>query len=126
MTIGRWVHEGEALPLHYGVAWYDPMARRAWCLPVPCHRLVGRVRAWYLRLRQPIEDDPVLLAYQYGETEGFRRGDKAGYETAMRHTDVLVRELKREVVGIRAQIVKENGASPSSSSTPNPEDPHAE
>lgn len=88
----RELAEGATLPRGYGVAWYLPHSMRAYCLPVPLNRIAGACRAWYLDWRRPCKDDPIMVAYQLGESKGFQRAYDAGYNAALRFAKTLIRE----------------------------------
>ena len=80
----RYLAEGESLPRWYGIAWWLPNEHAAYCLPVPLNRLVGAFRNWWLTWRLPVENDPILQAYQDGE--------RAGCVKAIRHAKHVIRE----------------------------------
>lgn len=84
--------EGGLLPRGFGVAWTLPYSHAFYCLPVPFNRIVGSFRNWYLAWRLPCEDDPINLAYMYGESQGFKAGNDHGYKTGVRHAMAAVRE----------------------------------
>ena len=74
----QYLEEGYVLPAWYGVAWRCIYTNRAYCLPIPLNKIAGSFRNWWIALRRPCEDDPILDAYRYGRSQGFEAGCKYG------------------------------------------------
>ena len=82
-SLGRYVNhktlaEGATLPWGYGIAWVLPYSRQYYCLPIPLNLLVGTCRAFWLKLQQPCDDDPIANAYHFGYNKGFQAGTEHG------------------------------------------------
>ena len=68
----------EVIPRGYGIAWYSPWSMRAYCMRVPFNRIIGAFRNWWLEIRRPCEDDPVMNVYNYAHSIGYSAGKEAG------------------------------------------------
>lgn len=100
---GIWVSELETIPEGYGVAWYSIWSMRAFCMRIPFNRILGSFRAFYLEFQRPCEDDPVLLAYRKGSSEGEVRGYRRGYEIGLRLSATLA-EIREEIEAFKDEM----------------------
>jgi hypothetical protein len=99
--IGLWkpLRECERLPRGYGIAWIDPYAEMAWCLPVPLHLFAGVIRRWWHLMRAKVSPSVLDAAFRSGYRAGRWRNQRWAQEEAERIASNLLRieaDLRRK------------------------------
>jgi len=93
MQIARWVGQMETMPRGYAVAWVDPCAMRAWCLPIGLHIIASAwFSAWerFLLWRMPGERERIWTeAWNAGREHGVAHGRVLG------RADAEMEEMRR-------------------------------